>query len=138
MTISIDQSYQMSSYNSPLRKSLEWYRELAVQFILGTTLVNSHIVYNQLANHRITYEEKTNNGNEPPRTQAPTRKSIQLHIFLKKEGNFDKVRKYCKGCYAKKIRGEIIKNRVKKVVTYCGTCDGQPHFCLRCFHTHAK
>ena len=149
---SIDQSDQMSSYNSPLRKSLKWYRKLAVEFILGTTVVNSHIVYNQLANKRIsitelreqlvrsllTYEEKTNNENEPPQTQTPTRKSTQLHTFLRKEGNFDKIRKYCKGCYAKKIRGEIIKNRVKKVVTYCGTCDGQPHFCLQCFHTHAK
>lgn len=32
----IDLSDQMSSYNSPLRKSLKWYRKLAIEFILGT------------------------------------------------------------------------------------------------------
>lgn len=45
----------------------------------------------------------------------------QAHALLKKEGLFDKVRKYSKSCYAKKIRSEITKNRLKKVVTYCGS-----------------
>lgn len=49
---SIDQSDQMSSYQSPLRKSLKWYRNPAIEFILGTSMVNAHIVYNQLADKK--------------------------------------------------------------------------------------
>lgn len=109
---SIDESDQMTSYNSPLRKSLKWYRKLAIEFILGTALVNSHIIYNQLADKKmkitefrenlvrslLTYEEP---DVENEITQPPSRKSAEIHKFLKKEGLFDKARKYCKGCYAK-------------------------------------
>lgn len=146
---SIDQSDQMTSYNSPLRKSLKWYRKLAIEFILGTALVNSHIVYNQLADKKIkitefreqvvrsflTYDET---AHENKTKQRPSRKSA-IHKFLKKQGPFDKVRKYCKGCYAKKIQGKITKNQVKKVVTYCETCEDQPHLCLECYNIlHSK
>lgn len=149
---SIDQSDQMSSYHTALRKSLKWYRKLAVEFLLGTSLVNAHIIYNQLADKKMKITEfreqvirvllsgqaEKDSDQEEPRVETP-RRNIQSHIMLRKEGLFDKVRKYCKGCYAKKLRGEITKNRVKKVVTYCGICEGQPHFCLDCFNvTHSK
>lgn len=142
---SIDQSDQMASYNSPLRKSLKWYRKLALEFILGTALVNAHIIYNQLApkmkitefREEIIKELIKGEPNNRINVETP-RKSLN-HSLLKKDGPFDKVRKYCKGCYGKKMRGEITKNRVKKVVTYCNICETQPHFCLNCFNAaHAK
>nr|CAH7716797.1 unnamed protein product [Callosobruchus chinensis] len=42
----IDQSDQIASYQSPLRKYLKWYRKLVIEFLLGTALVNAHFIYN--------------------------------------------------------------------------------------------
>nr|CAI5844778.1 unnamed protein product [Callosobruchus analis] len=148
---SIDQSDQMASYQSPLRKSLKWYRKLAIEFVLGTALVNAHIVYNQLANKKMKIPEfrediirqLLKNHSDSDRSDIHegkiTKRPTKMHALLRKEGQFDKVRKYCKGCYSKKLQGEITKNRVKKVVTYCGSCENQPHFCLNCFNiAHEK
>ncbi|CAH1984331.1 unnamed protein product [Acanthoscelides obtectus] len=148
---SIDQSDQMASYHSPVRKSLKWYRKLAIEFLLGTALVNAHIVYNLLANKKLKipefreevirslFTDHGDAGELDVRQEKITKKTAKIHTLCRKEGQFDKVRKYCKGCYAKKLRGEITKNCVKKVVTFCGVCDDQPHFCLNCFNTtHAK
>lgn len=73
-------------------------------------------------------------SNEEPGTPAVTRKALKNHIFFKKEGAAAIVRKYCRGCYEKKVRGEIQKNHVKKVTTYCMDCEDDPHFCLPCFN----
>lgn len=144
---SIDQSDQMASYHTPLRKSLKWYRKLAVEFLLGTALVNAHIIYNKLADKKMKIAEFRENvirtlltsQCDADENDVRVVKPTKMHTLLRKDGKFDKVRKYCKGCYAKKLRGEISKNRVKKVVTYCGTCDSQPHFCLDCFNiAHTK
>ncbi|XP_072398290.1 uncharacterized protein [Diabrotica undecimpunctata] len=143
---SIDQSDQMASYNSPLRKSLKWYRKLAVEFLLGTSLVNSHIIFNQLADKKmkinefrehvikslLSYEDNIESQNDSEREQQQirtTRRSMQTHTLVKKEGPYDKMKKYCKGCYKENIRGNITKNQVKKVVTYCDTCEGERHLC---------
>jgi hypothetical protein len=42
----------MSGYGSALRKSLRWYKKLGVEFILGTTVVNAWVIYNQFANKK--------------------------------------------------------------------------------------
>lgn len=52
-----------------------------------------------------------------------------IHALGKQKG----IRRYCKGCYRKKITGLITKNRVPKVATYCMDCEGQPYYCLNCF-----
>ncbi|XP_050507475.1 piggyBac transposable element-derived protein 4-like [Diabrotica virgifera virgifera] len=123
---SIDQSDQMTSYNSSLRKSLKWYRKLAIEFILGTAVVNSHIIYNQLANKKVkitefreelvrsllTYDEI--NDDESETTQSTSTKSAQIHKLLKKEGPFNKARRYCRGCYAKKTSWRNIQKSCKK------------------------
>jgi len=38
---SIDLSDQMIAYSSPLRKTLKWYRKLAVELLLNTCMVNA-------------------------------------------------------------------------------------------------
>ena len=45
--IGVDKSDQMSCYNSILRKSTKWYRKLAIELLLGTSMVNAWVVYNQ-------------------------------------------------------------------------------------------
>jgi len=42
----IDLSDQLSSYSSPVRKSIRWYHKVATEIILGTSVVNALIIYN--------------------------------------------------------------------------------------------
>jgi hypothetical protein len=42
----VDISDQMSSYHSPVRKSIRWFHKVAVEFIMGTAVVNSLILFN--------------------------------------------------------------------------------------------
>jgi hypothetical protein len=130
----------MSGYGSALRKSLRWYKKLGVEFILGTTVVNAWVIYNQFANKktkmtkfrediiRALFAEKDNEDG------VPERQVRSSHKFLKRDGLAVKTRKYCKGCYNKKIKNKSSKNLVKKVNTYCSDCDDEPHFCLPCFN----
>jgi hypothetical protein len=43
----IDKSDQMSSYYTPLRRSIFWYKKVALELVFGVALVNAHITYNQ-------------------------------------------------------------------------------------------
>jgi archaellin len=42
---SVDLSDQMISYSSPLRKTVKWYRKLAVELLLNTCVLNSLVLY---------------------------------------------------------------------------------------------
>jgi hypothetical protein len=42
----IDLSDQLSSYSSPVRKSIRWYHKVATEILLGTAVVNALIVCN--------------------------------------------------------------------------------------------
>ncbi|KAJ8929077.1 hypothetical protein NQ314_018276 [Rhamnusium bicolor] len=44
----IDLSDQMSSYSSPVRKSLRWYHKVATELLMGTTVVNSLVLYKSI------------------------------------------------------------------------------------------
>ncbi|CAH1998284.1 unnamed protein product [Acanthoscelides obtectus] len=44
----IDISDQKSSYSSAVRKALKWYRKVAVELLMGTTVVNSLFLYNKV------------------------------------------------------------------------------------------
>ena len=43
----IDVSDQMASYHSAVRKSIRWFHKLAVEFLMGTAVVNALVMYNQ-------------------------------------------------------------------------------------------
>jgi len=42
----IDLSDQMSSYHSPLWKTIRWLHKLAMELVLGIAVVNAHCLYN--------------------------------------------------------------------------------------------
>ena len=48
----VDISDQMSSYFSPLRKSIFWYSKVALELVLGTSVVNALLVYNKLSQQK--------------------------------------------------------------------------------------
>lgn len=50
----IDVSDQKSSYSSAVRRSIKWYRKVAVEVILGTSVINSLYLYNKINESKIS------------------------------------------------------------------------------------
>nr|XP_022913143.1 piggyBac transposable element-derived protein 4-like [Onthophagus taurus] len=46
----IDIADQKKSYNSSLRKTLKWYKKLAIELLTGTAFINAYIAYRDIAN----------------------------------------------------------------------------------------
>ena len=42
-----DLSDQLSTYYTSLRKSVKWYRKVAVELVFGTALVNCYLIYKE-------------------------------------------------------------------------------------------
>lgn len=53
----VDLSDQMAAYSSPLRKSVKWYKKLATDLLLNTSMVNALTLYKS-----VTKKKHTNSG----------------------------------------------------------------------------
>nr|XP_033335543.1 piggyBac transposable element-derived protein 4-like [Megalopta genalis] len=117
----VDLSDQMNAYNNPLRKSLKWYRKLAFELLLNTTVQSILQVVTKKTFHRAELQED------------PEKK----HKLERKSGKVSEVRKYCKLCYDKNVRKDgrvMARRKTKRVVTFCNTCKGKPFLCLPCYN----
>lgn len=140
----------MSSYSSALRKTIKWYRKIAIELLLGTSMVNAHFLYKEINNSTISITDFRQNvveqlllgfdenqtkpiAGSSSRSDSKKKRKVNKHEFRRKEGVAHKVRKYCRGCYSKVKTGNTERNKVPKVTTYCEDCDGKPHYCLECF-----
>lgn len=47
----------MNAYNNPLRRIIKWYRKLAFELLLNTTVVNSYILYKDITKQKINVTE---------------------------------------------------------------------------------
>lgn len=144
---SVDISDQMTAYQSPLRKSIKWYRKMAIEIILNTAMVNAWILYKSVTKNsdmkilefrkKVTYtlcESQFATDTATPSTSTGKRKrNIQKHQIAKR--SYDK-RKPCRECYekVKKEQGWKIAKNLKKIRTYCLNCDQEPSLCLECFN----
>lgn len=146
---SVDMSDQMTAYSTPLRKSVKWYKKLAIELILNTAVVNAMIMYKETTNKAISmveYRKKlveylTTTDTSETDHSTGTRPRRLKHELEKKPGAVKKTRRFCVLCY--KNNSEIMprieaKNKTKKVSTFCSLCPGQPHYCLPCFNTAHK
>lgn len=145
---SVDMSDQMTSYSTPLRKTVKWYRKLAIELLLNTSVVNALIMYKETTKKNISivdYRKRlvrylTNSRNpEPERDylRNELRPKRRKHELIKKTGPVQKTRRFCVACYKKNVEmfsRKDAKNKTRKVPTYCSQCDGQPHYCLPCFN----
>lgn len=141
---SVDLSDQMGAYSSPLRKTVKWYKKLAVELLLNTAVVNAWVMYteNKKSNTSIVdfrralieYLIRSADSQETILNQRPKRLKHELKT---KEGKVRDTRRFCVQCYkdsVKEFGRKIAKNKSKKVSTYCVQCDGEPHYCLTCFN----
>ena len=145
----VDLPDQMIAYSTPLRKTTKWYIKLAMELLLSTSVANALALYKKATNKKIKVTEfrmalamhltqcRDENLQDSCSSRTATRKMLR-HEIQKKEGLACLVRKYCNMCYKKNIANfstKKAKNCTRKVTTSCKDCDGQPHFCLKCFNT---
>ncbi|CAH1972725.1 unnamed protein product [Acanthoscelides obtectus] len=112
---------QMSSYHTAVRKTLKWYRKVMFELLLGTTVVNSWIVYNTVSDTKLSIMEfRTQLAKdliieqaEVPKQPVPSRK--RQRTFVKPEGPGRKKRRPCTGCY-KKLRITMTSREADKKV----------------------
>ncbi|CAI6376264.1 unnamed protein product [Macrosiphum euphorbiae] len=105
----IDVSDQLSSYYNPQRKSLVWYKKVAMELLFGITVVNSMIIFNKQVNKKLTLLSFTESLSRSILCTEVTDKSesvnIQKNISTHFLEQFDRQngkiqRKRCHGCYS--------------------------------------
>ena len=140
----------MSSYFSPLRKSIFWYNKVAFELLLGTSVVNALLVYNKLSQKKVQISDFRESlvismlkldHNDQQLQASTSRCKHKLEMSQEKLGNNRKKRKRCSGCYAKysqKMTSKEAKVKSKQINTYCSGCDDKPYLCLECYDAHIK
>ncbi|XP_060801122.1 piggyBac transposable element-derived protein 4-like [Amyelois transitella] len=139
----VDLADQLAAYSTPLRKSLKWHKKLAINLLLNTRLVNTHILYQKVTNKKIPISDFRKGIVEPFCTQTHVQKIEDVrpkrlkHKLVKKEGKSSVVRRSRSQCYKNIVQSEgrkQAKNKVKKVQTFCNDCPNKPFLCLDCFN----
>lgn len=147
----IDLSDQLAAYSSPVRKSVRWYHKVAIELLMGTSVVNALVVYKMVhptskmsvTKFRETLVESLLEitGEDEVPQKDKKRKKIQHEMKETEEKckRNRKIRKRCIYCY-KKISAEqswkLAANSAKRVTTYCDTCPEKPFICIQCFPDH--
>ncbi len=141
-------SDQLTSYYSPMRKTKKWYRKLAIELITGTSVINASVLYNKyyaknptkLRHFReslvFSLTKQQSEKLKPGRACSTISGKRTHHSLSEKNGQKQKTRKRCRGCYEKislKEGFKIARNLSRRVSTFCAQCDGNPHLCIPCF-----
>lgn len=129
----IDISDQLKSYNTSLRKSLKWYRKLAIELLLGTMLVNAFIAYQEVANDKISITSFRENI-----TERLIKQQITLPENIVQQHSLQNLRRSQRRrsvvCFAK-IKAESGRNfgmrKTPQTTLKCIACE--KHYCLDCF-----
>ncbi|KAL7643479.1 UNVERIFIED_CONTAM: hypothetical protein RMT77_005461 [Armadillidium vulgare] len=137
----LDISDQMVSYFSPLRKTVKWYKKVAFEFLLNTSVVNALIIYKEFQNKKVNISEFRESVIESlcvMKKKVPARISTKhkLQECSERDKRNRKVRKRCSNCYTnlkKTVDRLQAMKKCKKVTTYCDTCEGKPALCMQCF-----
>lgn len=137
----VDLSDQMTAYQSPLRKSIKWYKKVAFDLILNVAVVNALTLYKSVTKKNIPIVDFRKQILKSLLAQETTSAPLQRprrakHELGTKTGPSKEVRRQCLECYKQNVvnYGRIIaKNKTKKVKTYCKTCPNNPFLCAECF-----
>ncbi|CAH2209962.1 jg3638, partial [Pararge aegeria aegeria] len=153
----IDLSDQLSSYYDPKRKSLAWYKKIALDVLICASVTNATLLYQKLhptANRKsrktilqaqqeiirefLLLDNSSDTNANTLSSPRPSTSSITNQHFLskiqRKEDN-KIIRKRCNGCYEDLRKDgtswETAAKQVKRVDTECLQC--KKTFCLPCF-----
>lgn len=153
----IDISDQLASFHSPLRKSLTWYKKIAVDLLFQVAIINARCIYNELTDgpkltvlqvqehlvrHFLGPAASTTETNLPQRSSISSSSSGTSIASSSNSGHslqeiprnaFGKlVRKRCNGCYIKLKNEGLVARKAKQVHTECKKC--KKSFCLECYN----
>lgn len=142
---SVDMSDQMSSYSSPLRKTVKWYRKIGIDLLLNTAIVNTWVMFTEISNTKISIVEFRKCLVEDLTSSLDTQDDIPVnprpkrlkHELMTKSGTVRTTRRFCVQYYKDMVQQfgrKLAKNKAKKVNTYCAQCEGEPFICLSCFN----
>ena len=146
----VDYSDQMGAYYSPLCRVRKWYKKAAFELLLGTSVVNSLILFNKYyATQKLSMKQfreslvfsiLTGKSTECVRREPSIEGTRSEHALFELPGSSRSVRKRCRGCYDLISQNEgsaVASAKARRVKTVCNQCEGKPHFCLSCFErTH--
>lgn len=124
---SVDLSDQMITCSSPLRKTLKWYKKLAIEILLNTCMVNAMILFKQITRKNIRNPEfrmkiimylTKCHDNESEVSISPCESLLRKprHELKAMPGEVITVRRFCKICYQKNSKqlGRTAKDCNKK------------------------
>ncbi|KAE9523290.1 hypothetical protein AGLY_016238 [Aphis glycines] len=98
----IDLSDQLSSYSSPVRKSIRWYHKVATEILLGTAVFREALINEILGlNQPLLHQDDS----VPTSTSSTSRQTSSKHILdetSEKCTKNGKIRKRCAHCYKDK------------------------------------
>lgn len=144
----IDVSDQMTSYFTPLRKTIRWYHKVAFQLLLGTAVVNSLIIYKELTGNKIQISNfRQQIIEELVKSQdfnlvSPSSRKHKLIETDEKVGQGNKnKRRRCVKCYENLVSEKeraVAQKTCKTTTLYCNSCEKNPAFCLECFQASHK
>jgi hypothetical protein len=144
----VDLSDQLASYYTNLRKTIKWYRKIAMEIIFGTAIVNAWTVQRSFSSGRIIslLEFRTaiirnllaSSEEIIPNPVRVSRKQMKaIHKLEKADGQVRAVRKRCRNCYKKLYEEKGKKyadSKTRRVATFCLHCPDKPHLCMTCFN----
>lgn len=119
----VDLSDQMTAYQTPLRKTIKWYKKVAIDLILNTAMVNALILYQSVTGKKISVLEfrkaimKSFVVLDNVDASSNQRSRRVKHELKKKEGPSSKTRRAFQHCYKNMVttQGRLVaKNKTKK------------------------
>lgn len=142
----IDLSDQFKAYSSSLRKGIKWYRKIAVELLLGSAIVNAHLVYQKITGNKSTitaFKEELalsllNLEDSDENIARPS--SSQMRHYLKEVTHSE--RRRCVVCYAN-LSKEHGRQHAQKKTPFskykceqcnqflCVTCFSKVHLCMK-------
>lgn len=140
----IDLSDQRKAYNTPLRRGVKWYRKLAVEIILGSTLINAYVVYCDLTKNKINItkfkqevlKHTLSKYNSQMRQQLPEHQENPESRTHELEHTGKRLR--CTVCYenySAEFGRAAAQNKTPRSTWSCSTC--KKPYCVSCFfQTH--
>lgn len=129
----IDRSDQMSSYSTPLKKTIKWYKKVAFDILLSTSSVNALSLFKSVTKNKsmtiTTFKEEIiKQLLYKPNVPQPISPGLKHSLVTTRQ------KRMCKPCYAQKSEnlGRLeAQNKTRKVFTYCEGCKLQ--MCRDCF-----
>ena len=139
----------MVSYVATIGKSIKWYRKLAMRLLLGTTIVNAHIVQQTATSKEIqigkfrqilVYQwSDVSSENTAPDDHRKKTKKVSHHLEIRKNQQGKPIRRMCTLRYEKKrhsVARQEARRNVKKSKTYCSMCPKSTQMCLELFNEY--